>query len=66
MPPKDYYTIDGSAVLGNMKLNMDDFARFYTSMATLSTLSGLYETLSEKADEKDEEDFNKLNKNYYG
>ena len=62
MPPKDYYTKDGSAVLGNMKLNMNDFAKFYANMITLSNLS---EILSEKADKKDEEDFNKLNKNYY-
>ena len=62
MPPKDYYTKDGSAVLSNMKLNMDDFAKFYANMVTLSNL---YETLSEKADKKDEEDFNRLNKEYY-
>ena len=62
MPPKDYYTKDGSVILGSMKSNIDDFAKFYANMVTLSNL---YEILSEKADKKDEEDFNKLNKEYY-
>lgn len=63
MPPKDYYTKDGSAILGNMKFNMDDLTKFY-SAAMLNQLLNLHDAFLERT-KKDEEDFNKLNKNYY-
>lgn len=64
MPPKDYYTKDGSAVLSNMKFNIDDFAKFYASAIMFNQLSNLQDAFLERT-KKDEEDFNKLNKNYY-
>lgn len=64
MPPKDYYTKDGSAILGNMKFSIDDFAKFYASAVMFSQLSNLQDAFLERT-KKDEEDFNKLNKNYY-
>lgn len=64
MPPKDYYTKDGSAILGNMKCSIDDFAKFYASATMFNQLSNLQDAFLERT-KKDEEDFNKLNKNYY-
>lgn len=65
MPPKDYYTIDYSAILGNMKFNIDDFAKFYSNMTLFSQMANLYNDFLKNTDKKDEEDFSKLNKNYY-
>ena len=64
MPPKDYYTKDGSVILGNMKFSIDDFTKFYAGAAMFNQLSNLHDAFLEST-KKDEEDFNKLNKSYY-